>query len=154
MAANLALIRRRDSPPKVSNAPGRRSSRWLEVTIPLGLFPPERDLIRSRRYAIRASENPNGIPSQSPATVRHELPWITVRKKLPTATPLTSNSSSIHSPHQMQLDWSTTSLRLLLGFPSSQLLFVAAEFATLTTTTKCTPVKKTTTVFGMQAEMT
>jgi len=54
----------------------------------------------------------------------------------------------------MQLDSSTTSLRLLLGFPSGQSLFVASETSALTTTTKCTPVKKTTTVFGMQAEMT
>lgn len=54
----------------------------------------------------------------------------------------------------MQLDWSTTVLQLLLGFPSRQSLFVAAGFATLTKTTKNTLVKKTTTVFGMQAEMT
>ena len=54
----------------------------------------------------------------------------------------------------MQLDWSTTVLQLLLGFPSGWLPFVAAGFATLTKTTKNAPVKKTTTVFGMQAEMT
>jgi hypothetical protein len=54
----------------------------------------------------------------------------------------------------MQLDWSTTLLRLLLGFPSRQSPFVAAGFATLTKTTKNTPVKKTTAVFGMQAETT
>jgi hypothetical protein len=54
----------------------------------------------------------------------------------------------------MQLDWSSTSLRLLLGYPSSRLAFVTAEFAAVTKTTKSTPVKKTTIVFGMQAEMT
>jgi len=54
----------------------------------------------------------------------------------------------------MQSNWSATLFRLLLDFPSRQSLFVAAETTALTTTTKSTPVKKTTTVFGMQAEMT
>ena len=67
---------------------------------------------------------------------------------------LTWDGSFIHSPQQMQLDWSLTSLRLLLGFPSEQPLFVASEFAPLIKTTKCTPVQKRTIVFGMQAEMT
>src|ERR1019366_129188 len=33
----------------------------------------------SRRTRRAASQNPNGIPSQSPAVARHELPWVNVR---------------------------------------------------------------------------
>jgi len=54
----------------------------------------------------------------------------------------------------MQLNWSAAPFCFLLGFPSSRSPFVAAEFTTLTQTNKNTPVKKTTTVFGLQAEMT
>ena len=54
----------------------------------------------------------------------------------------------------MQLNLSTTSLWLLLDYPSEQSLFVASETTILTKTTKCAPVKKTTTGFGTQAEMT
>jgi hypothetical protein len=73
-----------------------RGNLGLEDAIPLGLFVRQRDSTSSRRHPSAPSENPNGIPSQSPGLRGTSYPG---SRSVKHHQPQRGCGPSVHAPH-------------------------------------------------------